>query len=292
VAEQSKQRGLGRGLAALVAEFPSGQTSLIDIELAQVTPGPKQPRQVFDEDKLAELAESIKAEGVVQPIVVREAGAGYEIIAGERRWRAAQRAGLRTIPAVVRRGDDRDSLVLAMAENVARVDLNAVDQARAYAVLSDELDLTQTEIARRVGKSRAAVANTMRLLDLPDAVLDLISDGSLSEGHGRAVLLIEGQDERAALARLAVKRGLSVRQTEAAAKHTPTKKKKPVRSAVGSMDDELANMVVDAAWASLNLRAAVRRGPRGGRVELHFTSSAELGRIIDQLRAERTSWPA
>jgi ParB family chromosome partitioning protein len=292
VAEQSKQRGLGRGLAALVAEFPSGQTSLIDIELAQVTPGPKQPRQVFDEGKLAELAESIKAEGVVQPIVVREAGAGYEIIAGERRWRAAQRAGLRTIPAVVRRGDDRDSLILAMAENVARVDLNAVDQARAYAVLSDELDLTQTEIARRVGKSRAAVANTMRLLDLPDSVLDLIADGSLSEGHGRAVLLIEGQDERAALARLAVKRGLSVRQTEAAAKHTPTKKKKSTRSAVGSMDDELANMVVDAAWASLNLRAAVRRGPRGGRVELHFTSSAELGRIIDQLRAERTSWPA
>ncbi len=292
MAEQSKQRGLGRGLAALVAEFPSGQTSLIDIELSQVTPGPKQPRQVFDEDKLAELSESIKAEGVVQPIVVREVATGYEIIAGERRWRAAQRAGLRTIPAVVRRGDDRDSLILAMAENVARVDLNAVDQARAYAVLSDELDLTQTEIARRVGKSRAAVANTMRLLDLPDSVLDLISDGSLSEGHGRAVLLVEGQDERTALARLALKRGLSVRQTEAAAKHTPKKKAKAARSAVGSMDDELANMVVDAAWASLNLRAAVRRGPRGGRVELHFTSSAELGRIIDQLRAERSSWPA
>ncbi len=178
-----------------------------------------------------------------------------------------------------------------MAENVARVDLNPVDQARGYAVLSDELDLTQAEIARRVGKSRAAIANTMRLLDLPDSVLDLIAGGALSEGHGRAVLLVEGQDERSALARLAVKRGLSVRQTEEAAKRSPTKKRaKRAKAEVGSMDDELANLVVDAAWASLSLRAAVRRGPRGGRVELQFTNNAELGRIIDQLRAERVSW--
>ena len=291
MAEQSKQRGLGRGLAALVAEFPTDQTSLIDLELGQITPGAKQPRHTFDEDALAELAESIKAEGVVQPIIVRESETGYEIVAGERRWRAAQRAGLRTIPAVVRRGDDRDSLVLAMAENVARVDLNPVDQARGYAVLSDELDLTQAEIARRVGKSRAAIANTMRLLDLPDSVLDLIASGALSEGHGRAVLLVEGQDERSALARLAVKRGLSVRQTEDAAKRSPTKKRsKRAKVEVGSMDDELANLVVDAAWASLSLRATVRRGPRGGRVELQFANNAELGRIIDQLRAERVSW--
>ncbi len=182
MAEGAKQRGLGRGLAALVAEFPSDQTSLVDVDLTNVRANSKQPRRVFDDDALKELAESIKAEGVVQPIVVRESGGGYEIIAGERRWRAAQVAGLRTIPAVVRRSDDRDSLVLAMAENVARVDLNPVDQARGYAVLSDELDLTQAEIARRVGKSRAAVANTMRLLELPDPVLDLISSGSAERG--------------------------------------------------------------------------------------------------------------
>jgi ParB family chromosome partitioning protein len=291
VADSPKQqRGLGRGLAALVAEFPSGQTSLIDLELGQISPGAKQPRHTFAEDALAELAESIKSEGVVQPIIVREVGNAYEIIAGERRWRAAQKAGLRTIPAVVRRSDDRDSLVLAMAENVARVDLNPVDQARGYAVLADELDLTQTEIARRVGKSRSAIANTMRLLELPDGALDLIATGKLSEGHGRALLLVDGQDERMALARKAVQRGLSVRQTEAAAKTEPRKKPKAVRSVAGSMDDELANLVVDAAWASLNLRASVRRGPRGGRVELQFTSNAELGRIIDQLRAERVSW--
>ena len=292
MAEPSKQRGLGRGLAALVSEFPSGQTSLIDIELGQVVPGPKQPRHHFDEDALNELAESIKSEGVVQPIVVRESdGGAYEIIAGERRWRAAQKAGLRTIPAVVRRGTDRDSLVLAMAENVARVDLNPIDQARAYAMLADELDLTQADIARRVGKSRSAVANTLRLLELPDAVLDMIAAGALSEGHGRAVLLVEGQDERLALGRLAAKRGLSVRQTEEAAKRAPTKRKKAPLSVVpGSMEDELSNLVIDAAWASLNLKAAVKRGANGGRVELHFTNSAELGRIIDQLRAERVSW--
>jgi ParB family transcriptional regulator, chromosome partitioning protein len=283
------RRGLGRGLAALVAEFPSGQVSLIDLELSQIKPNPRQPRRQFDEEAIGLLAESISAEGVVQPIVVREAGQHYEIVAGERRWRAAQRAGLRTIPAIVRQADERESLIMAMAENVSREDLNPVEQARGYAVLSDELDLTQTEIARRLGKSRPAIANTLRLLELPDEVLDLISTGALSEGHGRAVLQVADQDSRLALAKRAVARGLSVRQTEAAAKATgKTTPRKQRRTQ--AMDEELAHLAVDAAWQSLGLRASVRSGPRGGRVELHFTTTAELGRIIDQLRAERVSW--
>ncbi len=288
MAEPPKPRGLGRGLAALVAEFPSGQVSLIDIELSQVRPNPRQPRRSFDDDSIALLADSIKSEGVVQPIVVRDVGTGYEIVAGERRWRAAQRAELRTIPAIVRQADERESLILALAENVSREDLNPVEAARAYAVLSDELDLTQTEIARRLGRSRPSVANTMRLLDLPDPVLDLIAGGELSEGHGRAVLLADGQDERTALARTAVRRGLSVRQTEAAAKAVRKPAKR--RAASGSVDDEMAMLAVDAAWQSLGLRASVRTGPRGGRVELHYSTPAELGRIVDQLRAERVSW--
>jgi ParB family transcriptional regulator, chromosome partitioning protein len=288
VAEPPKPRGLGRGLAALVAEFPSGQVSLIDIELSQVRPNPRQPRRSFDDASISLLADSIKSEGVVQPIVVRDVGAGYEIVAGERRWRAAQRAELRTIPAIVRQADDRESLILALAENVSREDLNPVEAARAYAVLSDELDLTQTEIARRLGRSRPSVANTMRLLDLPDPVLDLIAAGELSEGHGRAVLLADGQDERTALARTAVGRGLSVRQTEAAAKAVRKPAKR--RAAASSVDDEMAMLAVDAAWQSLGLRASVRTGPRGGRVELHYSTPAELGRIVDQLRAERVSW--
>jgi ParB family chromosome partitioning protein len=290
VAESARPRGLGRGLAALVAEFPTGGNSMVELEVAQVRPNPRQPRHVFDDDAIQRLAESVKADGVVQPIVVRDVGDGYEIVAGERRWRAARLAGLRTIPSIVRTADDRELLILALAENVAREDLNPVDQARAYAVLADELDLTQTEIARRVGKSRPAVANTMRLLELPDDVLDLVSDGRLSEGHGRAILLAAGQDERSSLARTAVGRGWSVRECEAAAKRSAKTARREPKRAAGVMDDELAHLAVDAAWQSLGLRASVRRGPRGGRVELHFSTAAELGRIVDQLRADRVSW--
>ena len=289
MAEPNRPRGLGRGLAALVAEFPTDHVAMVELEISQVRPNPRQPRRVFDNDAIERLAESVRADGVVQPIIVRDAGDGYEIVAGERRWRAAQLAGLRTIPSLVRTADERELLILALAENVAREDLNAIEQARAYAVLADELDLSQTEIARRVGKSRPAVANTMRLLELPDAVLDLISAGTLSEGHGRAVLQASGQDERVALARTAIARGWSVRDLEAAAKRAGRAQPAPKR-VPGAMDDELSHLVVDAAWQSLALRAGVRRGPRGGRVEIHFTTPAELGRIVDQLRAERVSW--
>ena len=290
MAESSRPRGLGRGLAALVAEFPAGSTSMVELEIGQVRPNPRQPRRVFDDEAIQRLSESVKADGVVQPIIVRDVGDGYEIVAGERRWRAARLAGLRTIPAIVRSADDRELLILALAENVAREDLNPIDQARAYAVLADELDLTQTEIARRVGKSRPAVANTMRLLELPDDVLDLVAAGDLSEGHGRALLLASGQDERSNLARTAVSRGWSVRECEAAAKRAAGPAKREQKRAAGVMDDELAHLAVDAAWQSLGLRASVRQGPRGGRVELHFSSAAELGRIVDQLRADRVSW--
>ena len=281
----AKNRGLGRGLAALVAEFPAGHVSLVELEITQVRPNPRQPRTRFDPESIAALAESIKTQGMVQPIIVRDAGDGYEIVAGERRWRAAQKAEVTTIPAIVRPLDDRDAMIVALAENVAREDLNPVEQARGYAVLSDELDLSQTEIARRVGKSRPAVANTMRLLELPDDVLELIAGGKLSEGHGRALLLTPGHDERLALARRAVSRGLSVRDVEAAAKRMG--RARPAKRAGASwVDEELAHLAVDAAWESLKLRAAVRSGPRGGSVEIRFSSAAELGRIIDQLRAE------
>jgi ParB family transcriptional regulator, chromosome partitioning protein len=289
VADTAKARGLGRGLAALVAEFPGGGTASVEIDIDRIRPNARQPRRTFDDAALDGLTESIRAAGLVQPIVVRDTGDGFEIVAGERRWRAARAAGLTTIPVIVRQADEREALILALAENVAREDLNAVELARAYAMLSDELDLSQTEIARRVGRSRPAIANTLRLLELPDEALTLISAGELSEGHGRALLLAGGQDERIALARRAVDRGWSVRDTEAAARGRSRKPAKPARRG-GAMDEELANLAVDAAWQSLNLRASVRQGPRGGRVEIHFSSSAELGRIIDQLRAERVSW--
>ena len=284
------RRGLGRGLEVLMGGAYAEAPELVHLRVDEIRPNPRQPRRQIDHETTAGLADSIRAQGVLQPVVVRpRAEGGYELIAGERRWRAAREAGLASVPALVRAADDRETLLLALVENVAREDLNAVEQARAYAVLSDELDLSQTEIARRVGKSRPAIANTLRLLDLPDPALDLIAAGKLSEGHGRAVLLAEGQDERAALARRAVERGWSVRDTEAAAKRAGRSAPKPARRA-GAMDEELAHLAVDAAWQSLGLRAAVRQGPRGGRVEIHFATPAELGRIIDQLRAERVSW--
>ena len=290
MAESTKPRGLGRGLAALVAEFPGGGTASVEIEVDRIRPNARQPRHTFDDAALDALSESIKAAGLVQPIVVRDTGDGFEIVAGERRWRAARQAGLTTIPAIVRQADEREALILALAENVAREDLNAVELARAYAVLSDELDLSQTEIARRVGRSRPAVANTLRLLELPDGVLGLIAAGELSEGHGRALLLASGHDERAALARRAVDRGWSVRDTEAAARATGKKPAKPARRSAGAMDEELAHLAVDAAWQSMHLKAQVKSAASGGSVEIRFETPAELGRIIDQLRAERVSW--
>ena len=228
--------------------------------------------------------------GVVQPIVVRDTGDGFEIIAGERRWRAARQAGLATIPAIVRQADEREALILALAENVAREDLNAVELARAYAVLADELDLSQTEIARRVGRSRPAIANTIRLLELPDDVLDLIAARRAVRGPrprppARERARTSGWRSPAARS----SRGWSVRDTRPPPRHRA--REAPSRpGGPGAMDEELAHLAVDAAWQSLDLRAAVRQGPRGGRVEIHFSSSAELGRIVDQLRAERVSW--
>ena len=289
MAEPVRPRGLGRGLAALVAEFPTDHVAMVELEISQVRPNPRQPRRVFDNDAIERLAESVRADGVVQPIIVRDAGDGYEIVAGERRWRAAQLAGLRTIPSLVRSADERELLILALAENVAREDLNAVDQARAYAVLADELDLSQTEIARRVGKSRPAVANTMRLLELPDDVLEHGLGGDAVGGpRPRAPAgLRPGRAGRAGphggRPGLVCARPRGRRQARRPAK--PAAKRAP-----GAMDDELSHLVVDAAWQSLALRAGVRRGPRGGRVEIHFTTPAELGRIVDQLRAERVSW--
>ena len=234
---------------------------MVELEVSQVRPNPRQPRRVFDDDAIHRLADSMHADGIVQPIVVRDTGDGYEIVAGERRWRAARIAGLRTIPSIVRSADDRELLILALAENVAREDLNPVEQARAYAVLADELDLSQTEIARRVGKSRPAVANTMRLLELPDEVLELISAGTLSEGHGRALLQASGQDERVALARIAVARGWSVRDVRG--RGQAGRKPKPGQARAG--DDGRRARPPRGRRRLAVAQAARRRAPRAAR---------------------------
>ena len=215
-----RSRGMGRGLAAILTPNGAGEApEFRQLPVELVAPNPRQPRRSFDEEALVALAESLKDRGVLQPVLVRPLpGGSYELIAGERRWRAAQLAGLDTVPAVVRPDDDAASLELALIENMAREDLNPVEEARACAALVEELGLTREEIGRRVGRSRVAVSNLLRLLDLPDDVLALLEDGSLSEGHGRALLMARDHDDRRRLARSAVAEGWSVRETEARAR--------------------------------------------------------------------------
>src|SRR4051794_35876865 len=199
---------MGRGLAAILPETPDQASDLRQLPVELIRPNPDQPRTRFDPESISALSHSIATAGVVQPLIVRPlAGGNYELVAGERRWRAAQEAGLTEVPAVVRDEGESERLQTALIENMAREDLNPVDEARACAALVEDLGLTKEELARRVGRSRAAVSNLIRLLDLPDPALDLLRSGELSEGHGRAILQAKSADARRKLARDAAKHG-------------------------------------------------------------------------------------
>jgi ParB family chromosome partitioning protein len=215
---------MGRGLAAILsstapAQADAAHPDLRELPVELIRPNPRQPRDRFDEAALVALAESLRERGVLQPILVRPLPGGtYELIAGERRWRAAQLAAFETVPALVRPHGDAESLELALIENMAREDLNPIEEARACALLVDELGLTREDVGRRVGRSRVAVSNLLRLLDLPDEVLALLVEGGLSEGHGRALLMAPDHDDRRRLARAAAAEGWTVRETESRAR--------------------------------------------------------------------------
>jgi ParB family chromosome partitioning protein len=277
-------RGMGRGLAAILAVSPEdaeASDELRDLPVELVAPNPRQPRKAFDETSLAALAGSIAEQGVLQPVLVRPvAGGRYELIAGERRWRAARLAGLETVPAVVRGTGvvtDAAALELALVENMAREDLNPVEEARACAALVEELGLTREEVGRRVGRSRVAVSNLLRLLDLPDEALDLLERGELTEGHGRALLLADDHAARRALARSAATEGWSVRVTEARARGASDgSRSRPRTAAPGraggpepAHPDQLEAIteIADTLGAALGTEVAVRPGPGGYRVE-------------------------
>jgi ParB family transcriptional regulator, chromosome partitioning protein len=267
---------LGRGLELLMGGAPR-PAELAQIPVGAIEANPRQPRRSFAEASIAELAESLRAQGVVQPVVVRPVAEGrYELVAGERRWRAARKAGLATVPALVREADDRESLVLALVENVAREDLSALDEARAYAVLADEFGFSLGEIAERVGRSKPAVSNRLRLLDLPDDVLELVERGALSEGHARAVLAVPGNEERRRLADRIVRQGLSVRAAERAAR-TAGARVKPRRASL--VDPALA------ARARVALERLTGAGARvsGRRLEVAFADETELAEIVEAL---------
>ena len=290
-----KATGLGRGLSALLDEAVRaprpeeiGETpqagGVREIDVGKIRPNPQQPRQMFDSAALDELAQSIANKGVLQPILLRPAGDGFEIIAGERRWRAAQRAQLHRIPAIVRQFDDATTAEIALIENIQRADLSAIEEAEGYKQLIALYSHSQEEVARIVGKSRSHVANLLRLLDLPDEVKQMLLRGDISMGHARAVVTAENPSE---LARQILKDGMSVRQAEALAKTTKadpdrnlddTRNARPVDADLAALERQLGDL--------LGLKVRVAHGKGGGTVALHYSSLDQLDMICQRLSGE------
>jgi ParB family transcriptional regulator, chromosome partitioning protein len=270
-----KRRGLGRGLEVLVGG--AGETELAHLPVETIHPNPRQPRKRFDTEATSALADSIRSQGLVQPVVVRprEAG-GFELIAGERRWRAVREAGLPTVPALIREADDRDTLLLGLVENVAREQLSAVEEARAYALLMDEFELSLGDLSERVGKAKPTVSNRLRLLELPDDVLALVERGDLTEGHARAVLAVPDHDGRRRLARQIVRRGMSVRAAERAARWAGARTK-PRR--VTRVDPALADRARKAAERVTGFPARLT----STRLEISFSDETELAELVEAL---------
>ena len=278
----SSQRGIGRGLAAILPETNPGDPAYREVPVDLIRPNPEQPRRSFDPETLAALAESVAEAGVIQPLILRPLPDGrYELIAGERRWRAARDAGLETVPAMVRDEDAARRMQTALIENVAREDLNPVDQARACATLVEELGLSKEALAGRLGRTRPAISNLIRLLDLPDEVLELLSEGELSEGHGRVILIAKGNDVRRRLARDAVAGGWSVRETERRARHAEATPKAKV---VPHPDQKAAlERAEDALERALGTGVRVRSVAKGVRAEISFESMDELLEFADRV---------
>lgn len=290
-----RTRGMGRGLAAILSTTQSeSEVEFRDLPLDMIVANPSQPRRVFEGDALVALAESLKERGVLQPVLVRPLPGGtYELIAGERRWRAAEIAGLDSVPAIVRPDDDAASLELALIENMAREDLNPLEEARACAALVEELGLTRDEVGRRVGRSRVAVSNLLRLLELPDLALMLIEDGSLSEGHGRALLMAPDHDARRRLAREAATKGWSVRQTEERARVVAGRDAGETSARVARVAHpdqvEAAERLGEAFGRALGADVRVTPKASGYQVQLAFNSLEEALEVAERLGVTATA---
>lgn len=294
-AKGTKPRGIGRGLEAILAASPApgggaapeAEAELREVLLTAVSANPDQPRRRFDPDELQALADSITSQGILQPVLVRpRPGGRLEIVAGERRWRAAQLAGVETIPVVVRERTEAETLEAALVENMARADLTPIEEARAVAGLVEELGLTREDVARRVGRSRSAVSNLIRLLDLPDDVIELLEERQLTEGHGRALLLAPDHADRRSLARAAVAEGWSVREVERRARPAGEagSKPQPAKPATASSDHvEAADSLADELAARLGLDVKVKPHAKGFKVEFVLDDAEAAGRLTDRL---------
>lgn len=291
-----RRKGLGRGLSDLLSGDTLAQSrAVVEIPLDDIEPNPMQPRRMMDDTSLEELTLSIEAHGVLQPILVRSAASGYQVVAGERRWRAARRAGLRTVPCLVQTADDGQALELAMIENLQRDDLNAIDAARGYKMMVTDFGLTQEDVARKIGKSRSAIANTMRILDLPEAVQEAIRTGELSEGHGRALLPLVGHERFDEVVQAVREQGVSVRETERVVREllspeTAAEKplaQQPARSAADARDvarDPHVAAAEQSLQTALAAKVVIRPGARrGGVIHIRYYDQNDLERLLNVL---------
>ena len=280
----ASNKGLGKGLGALLGDFseePLEQSAYRELPLYKVEPNPDQPRREFDEEELQALADSISVHGVIQPLTVREMPNGYfQIIAGERRWRAARQAGLSDVPVVVIEADDRKAMELALIENLQRQDLNPVEEALGYQSLIEEYGLTQEETAERVGKSRPAVANTLRLLSLSTEVLEKLKRGELTAGHARAILTLKSEKKQLEAAQKIIALALSVRQAETLCKNM--NKEKPVKQEITFAVDYVAECEKSLS-KHLGRGVKIVNGKRKGRFELEFYGEEDLQNLLDAL---------
>lgn len=277
------KKGLGRGLDALISSantLDNARDSVLEVKINDVEPNADQPRKVFDQERLQALAESIKEHGVVQPIIVRQDGSRYVIVAGERRWRAAKLAGLKTIPVVVKELSSRQVMEIALIENLQREDLNPIEEAEAYQKLMDEYSMTQEEVAKLVGKSRAAIANSVRLLTLAKEIREMLVDGRLTSGHARTLVAIDDENRQKELADLFVKKGLNVREAEKLAAQEAKRAAKKVRPK--KEDVEMTQLVEDLRTL-FGTKIDLQRGKDKGKIVIEYYSKEEFDRIIDLL---------
>lgn len=272
-----KERGLGRGLDALFSTENEGYIEITELDTEMIVAREDQPRKAFNEESLQELAGSLTEHGVLQPVLVREKGDRYEIIAGERRWRAAQIAGLRTIPVIIRQLDDSQAGELSLIENLQREDLTPIEEAQAYRLMMERYQYTQEMLSQKIGKSRSHIANTLRILNLPPSILEMIESGQLSAGHARAILSLPGQKEQLAAAREITKKGMSVRDAEKRAKT-----RRVIQEFVFEKPAEVLDLE-EKLQKHFGTKAEILTLNKGGKIQITYYSEEELERIMEML---------
>ena len=276
---------LGKGLGALLPEFGQAESkAFLYCGIEEIIPNRSQPRKHFDESKLQELAESIKEKGILEPLIVRKTNQGYELIVGERRWRAAQKAGLKEVPVVVKEAEGREALEISLIENLQREDLNPIEAAEAFKHLIEEFKISQEDLSKRIGKDRTTIANTLRLLKLPIEIRNQLLQNRITSGHARAILSLESKEKQKELCALIIKKGLSVREAEALAKRWSEKPKKSITAVKkkGDLESQL-NSLQDSLRKYLGTKVQINRKGNRGKIEIEYYSNQDLERIVEAI---------